>query len=134
TELTNAGSECTHEEADRMPDKYSELHTLSLHDPETFWSNAAQSIHWHKKWTKVLDDSRAPLYRWFVGGEVNTCYNALDRHVDSGRAEQIALIYDSPVTSTIQTFTYRELRDQVPKFAGALASLGVRKGDRVIIY
>jgi len=82
----------------------------------------------------VLDDSRQPFYRWFVGGEVNTCYNALDLHIEEGRGDQPALIYDSPVTSASKTFTYRELRDRVAGFAGALARLGVGKGDRVIIY
>jgi len=82
----------------------------------------------------VLDDSRAPFYRWFVGGELNNCYNALDRHVAGGRADQVALIYDSPVTATIRTFTFREMLDLVSRFAGALKRLGVGKGDRVIIY
>jgi propionyl-CoA synthetase len=82
----------------------------------------------------VIDDSRAPLYRWFAGGRMNTCYNALDRHVERGRADQPALIYDSPVTDTVATFTYRELRDAVARFAGALAAQGVARGDRVIVY
>src|SRR5205814_1293909 len=85
-------------------------------------------------WERVLDDARAPLYRWFAGGRLNTCYNALDRHVERGRAEQTALVYDSPVTSTVSTYTYRELRDLVATFAGALARLGVERGDRVVIY
>ena len=83
---------------------------------------------------KVVDDSRAPFYRWFVGGELNTCYNALDRHVAGGRAEQAALIYDSPVTETIQVLTFKEMLDLVSRFAGVLRRLGVNKGDRVIIY
>src|SRR6266496_2125533 len=111
-----------------------EAFNRSLKDPAGFWGEAADSVHWHKKWDKVLDDSRRPFYRWFVGGEVNTCYNALDRHVEEGRGNQPALIYDSPVTNTITTFTYRELRDKVALFAGALARLGLHKGDRVIIY
>src|SRR5215470_9381626 len=106
----------------------------SLRDPAGFWGEAAQAVHWHKKWDRVLDDSREPFYRWFVGGEVNTCYNALDLHVEEGRGNQTALIYDSPVTNACKTFTYRELRDNVAGFAGALANLGVGKGDRVIIY
>jgi propionyl-CoA synthetase len=106
----------------------------SLKDPASFWGEAAESVHWDKKWDKVLDDSRPPFYRWFTGGELNTCYNALDLQVETGRSDQPALIYDSPVTGSIQTFTYRELRDKVARFAGALASLEVRKGDRVIIY
>ena len=98
------------------------------------WGEAAEAVHWYKRWEKVLDDSRPPFYRWFAGGQVNTCYNALDLHVEEGRGDQSALIYDSPVTNSIETFTYRELRDKVAVFAGALARLGVTKGDRVIIY
>jgi propionyl-CoA synthetase len=117
-----------------MTSRLDQLHERSLADPEHFWAEAAQTVHWFKPWSKVLDASNAPFYRWFVGGEVNTCYNALDRHVENGRADQLALIYDSPVTQTIRTFTYRELRDEVARCAGALAALGVAKGDRVIIY
>ena len=114
--------------------KYEEVFHQSIQDPESFWGEAAEAITWYKKWDKVLDPSNAPFYRWFIGGELNTCYNALDRHVEGGRADQTALIYDSPVTKTIQKFTYRELLDQVSRFAGALESLGVTKGDTVIIY
>jgi len=103
-------------------------------DPERFWAEAGEAIHWYKHWDRVLDGSRAPFYRWFPGGVVNSCYNALDRHVERGRADQPALIYDSPVTGTIKTFTYRELRDEVARFAGVLRGQGVRTGDRVIIY
>ncbi len=103
-------------------------------DPETFWAQAAQDVHWFKTWDKVLDDSRAPLYRWFPGAEVNSCFNALDLHVQNGRADQLALIYDSPVTDTYQQFTYLELRDEVAKLAGVLVGMDVNKGDRVIIY
>ncbi len=106
----------------------------SLKDPEGFWGEAAEEVHWYRRWEKVLDDSKKPFYRWFQGGEVNTCYNALDIHVDNGRGEQTALIYDSPVTDTVRSFSFRELRDQVATFAGALANIGVAKGDRVIIY
>jgi propionyl-CoA synthetase len=106
----------------------------SSKDPAGFWAEAGESVYWHKRWEKVLDDSRPPFYRWFVGGEVNTCYNALDLQIDEGRGNQPALIYDSPVTNSIKAFTYRELRDKVARFAGALASLGVVKGDRVIVY
>jgi propionyl-CoA synthetase len=106
----------------------------SIQDPRGFWAEAAAAIHWYKKWEKVLDDSRAPFYRWFTGGQLNTCYNALDVHVEGGRAEQTALIYDSPVTNQIKKFSYRELRDAVARFAGALAQQDVGKGDRVVIY
>jgi len=113
---------------------YKSIAAQSLQDPEGFWAEAAESVHWYKRWDRVLDDSNVPFYRWFTGGVVNTCYNAVDRHVDGGRADQPALIYDSPVTDTIRTITYQELRDKTAAFAGALAALGVGKGDRVLIY
>ncbi len=106
-----------------MATRSDEMYRRSLEDPEGFWAEAASAISWSKPWTKVLDDSRKPFYRWFVGGEVNTCYNAIDRHVERGRGDKPALIYDSPVTGTIKTFTFRELQDQVARFAGALAAL-----------
>ncbi|HYR66660.1 MAG TPA: AMP-binding protein, partial [Reyranella sp.] len=115
-------------------DKYRALHRRSLKDPEGFWAEQAAAIDWTRRWDKVLDASKAPFYRWFAGAELNTCYNALDRHVERGRGEQTALIYDSPVTDSKQRFTYRALRDQVAKLAGAIANQGVGKGDRVIIY
>jgi propionyl-CoA synthetase len=115
-------------------DKYRALHARSLSDPEGFWAEQAAAIDWTKRWDRVLDRSNPPFYRWFAGAELNTCYNALDRHVERGRANQTALIYDSPVTGTKKSFTYRELRDQVARLAGAIAAQGVEKGDRVIIY
>jgi propionyl-CoA synthetase len=114
--------------------KYDDLFQRSINDPEGFWGEAAQAITWSKKWDKVLDDSGKPFFRWFSGGEMNTCYNALDRHVESGRADQVAIIYDSPVTGVIQKITYRQLLDDVSRFAGALKKLGVQKGTTVIIY
>ncbi|MDY6837399.1 MAG: propionyl-CoA synthetase [Thermodesulfobacteriota bacterium] len=117
-----------------MANGYEEAYKISIEDPEKFWGEAAEQCHWFKKWDKVLDDSNKPFYRWFSGGEINTCYNALDVHVDTGRGGQDALIYDSPVTNTVQKFTYQELRDEVARFAGALAAQGVKKGDRVLIY
>jgi propionyl-CoA synthetase len=113
---------------------YEETYRRSLDDPEGFWGEAAAAVDWVEPWQRVLDDSRAPFYRWFTGGRLNTCWNALDRHVERGRAHQPALIYDSPLAETSATFTYRELRDGVARFAGALARLGVEKGDRVIVY
>jgi propionyl-CoA synthetase len=113
---------------------FDETYRYSLDDPEAFWAEAAAEIDWVESWERVLDDSRAPFYRWFAGGRLNTCHNALDRHVERGRAEQVALIYDSPVTATTATFTYRELRDAVARFAGALVAQGVERGDRVIVY
>lgn len=117
-----------------MSETYEKTYAQSLNEPDIFWANAAEDVHWYKKWDKVLDDSRKPFYRWFTGGMINSCYNALDLHVENGRADQTALIYDSPVTDTIDTFTYRELRDEVARFAGVLVAQGVQKGDRVIIY
>ncbi|MCX7680122.1 MAG: propionyl-CoA synthetase [Spirochaetes bacterium] len=117
-----------------MKGAYQKAYDESITNPEQFWGKAAEEIHWFKKPTKILDDSNKPFYRWFVGGEINTCYNALDRHVETGRGDQVALIYDSPVTNTIKKFTYKELLAEVAKCAGAIASLGVTKGDRVIIY
>jgi propionyl-CoA synthetase len=115
-------------------DKYRAMHAHSLEDPDGFWAEQAAAIDWTKRWDKVLDSSRAPFYGWYAGGELNACQNALDRHVDRGRADQAALIYDSPVTNTKKSFTYRELRDHVARLAGAIAVEGVGKGDRVIIY
>jgi len=111
-----------------------QLHERSLRDPQGFWATAAEAVHWDRGWDQVLDESRAPLYRWFTGGMLNTCYNALDVHIERGRAKQRALIYDSPVTGTVRFFTYHELRELVARFAGALVLNGVRQGDRVIIY
>ena len=117
-----------------MSGRFAEVHARSLSDPESFWAEAAEAIHWTKRWERVLDDSNPPSYRWFTGGELNTCYNALDLHVETGRGDQPALIYDSPVTGSKRTYTYSELRDEVARFAGVLAGLGVGKGDRVILY
>lgn len=117
-----------------MTNPYDVLHEQSIHHPDEFWGAAAENITWFKKWDKVLDDSNKPFCRWFVGGELNTCYNALDVHIENGLGDRAAMIYDSPVTNTIKKFTYSELRDEVARFAGVLAELGVTKGDRVIIY
>jgi len=117
-----------------MASAFEKLYTQSLEDPEGFWAEIAEDVHWYKKWDKVFDNSRQPFYQWFKGGVVNTCYNALDLHVANGRADQPALLYDSPVTDTIKSFTYRELLEQVARFAGVLANQNVQKGDRVIIY
>jgi len=114
--------------------RYDDLFQKSIKDPAGFWGDAAQAITWTKKWDKVLDDSNAPFYRWYVGAEMNTCFNAVDRHALYGRADQDAIIYDSPVTNTVQRITYGELLDLVSRFAGALHNLGVEKGDTVIIY
>ncbi len=117
-----------------MANAYDVAYTKSIDEPEAFWAEAAQEIDWIKPWDKVLDDSNKPFYRWFAGAQCNTCYNALDRHVERGRGEQAALIYDSPVTNTKKTYSYSELLDTVSRFAGVLKAQGVEKGDRVVIY
>ena len=114
---------------------YAELYRTSLADPHAFWAARAEDIVWTKRWRTVLDDSRKPFYRWFAGGELNTCFNALDRHVEAGHGDRLALIYDSPVTGgDVTRFTYRALRDETARVAGALHALGIGKGDRVILY
>ncbi|HTY52288.1 MAG TPA: propionyl-CoA synthetase [Methanomicrobiales archaeon] len=113
---------------------YEKAYRRSIRDPEGFWGEAAGAVRWYRKWDRVLDRSNPPFYRWFTGGVVNTCYNALDRHVEAGHGDRVALIYDSPVTSTVRKYTYRELLDLVARCAGSLARLGIGKGDRVIIY
>jgi len=113
---------------------YSEVYQNAQTNPEAFWAEAANELHWDKPWEKVLDDSNSPFYRWFSGGQINTCYNALDRHVENGKGDQTAIIYDSPVTDSKLTYSYNELLEKVAGFAGALTHNGVNKGDRVIIY
>lgn len=113
---------------------YAETYQRSLEDPEGFWLEAARAIDWTRPPARALDAAKAPFYRWFPDGELNTAFNALDRHVRDGRGEQTALIWDSPVTDSVRRFTYAELLDDVARFAGALAALGVGKGDRVIVY
>lgn len=112
---------------------YDKVYAESIKNPEKFWAEAATKVHWYHQWDKVLDVVDGH-YRWFVGGCMNTCYNALDLHIHNGRANQTALIYDSPVTDTKKSYTYRELRDRVAKVAGMLVAKGVYKGDRVVIY
>ncbi|MBA2641193.1 MAG: propionyl-CoA synthetase [Nocardioidaceae bacterium] len=114
--------------------RYADAFHRSIDDPETFWSEQAGLVDWFSQPERALDDSNPPLYRWFPGGTLNTCFNALDRHVVAGRGDQPALIYDSPVTGQQRSFTYAELLERVAAFAGALRQLGVAKGDRVLIY
>ena len=113
---------------------YANLYQRSLNDPEGFWSEVAADISWDTPWDEVVDLSKPNFPRWFAGAKLNTCFNALDRHVAAGRAEQTALIYDSPVTETVREISYREMLDHTARFAGGLRALGVEKGDRVVIY
>ena len=114
--------------------RYAEEFRRSVTDPDSFWGEAARAIDWYREPSVILDSSNPPFYRWFSDGEMNTCFNALDRHVRDGRGDQAALIYDSPVTGTARRYTYRELLDQVARTAGVLRDIGVTKGDRVVIY
>lgn len=113
---------------------YKNLYHASLDTPEQFWMDQAKNIHWFKQPTQILTQDNNGLNRWFADGELNTCYLALDYHVENGRGKQVALIYDSPVTGQKQQFTYQQLLDETARFAGVLKNLGVKKGDRVIIY
>jgi propionyl-CoA synthetase len=114
--------------------RYAHEFGRSLTDPAGFWADAAKNIDWYQPPSVVLDDSNPPFYRWFPDGVLNTCFNAVDRHVRDGRGEQAALIYDSPVTGTKRTYTYEALLEAVARFAGVLRGLGVDRGDRVIVY
>jgi propionyl-CoA synthetase len=113
---------------------YADLHQRSISDPNGFWMEQAQAIDWHTQPSKALFDENAPLYEWFSDGQVNTCWNALDRHVEGGRGDQLAVIHDSPITGTQEKITYTDMRDRVALLAGALQARGVTKGDRVVIY
>lgn len=113
---------------------YQELHRLSLAEPEQFWDKVGQVVEWHKPYERVLDNSEQPFTRWFTGGELNTCHNAVDRHVAAGRGDQLAVIHDSPITGSLSTLTYVQLQEAVARLAGGLARLGVARGDTVLIY
>ncbi|MBC9956800.1 propionyl-CoA synthetase [Yimella sp. cx-51] len=113
---------------------YAEAYQRSMTDPEGFWLDAARDVHWFSPPSKTLDDSNPPFYRWYPGARTNICFNALDRHVIGGRADQTALIYDSPVTGTTRSYTYAQLLDEVARTAGVLRALGVEQGDRVVVY
>jgi propionyl-CoA synthetase len=117
-----------------MSSRYREVYAAAKRDPDAFWAEAAREIDWYKPWDKVFDPYAGQYGRWFVGAECNTAYNCLDRHVERGRAQQKALIYDSPVTDAKRSFTYAELRDEVAILGAVLQDLDVKKGDRVIIY
>ncbi len=113
---------------------YEEAYNRSMNDPDGFWAEAAEAVAWTRKWDSVVSSPKPNFYRWFEGAEMNTCYNAVDRHVEAGRKDQTAIIYDSPVTGTVKKITYGELLAQVSLVAGMLKKFGVEKGDRVIIY
>ncbi|MEM9044621.1 MAG: AMP-binding protein [Pseudomonadota bacterium] len=113
---------------------YTEIYSAWSADQEAFWMEAAEAIDWIEKPTKALDDSKAPFYSWFADGVCNTCWNAVDRHVEAGRGEQVAIIHDSAITGTQQKITYADLQSRVAKLGGALAARGIKKGDRVIVY
>ena len=117
-----------------MADKFNKIYQESIQNPEKFWQNVSEDIFWFKKPSKILNKSKPPFYKWFEDGVTNTCYNAIDTHIDQGNGDKTALIYDSPITNNKAKFTYNELRNRISKFAGALDNQGIKKGDRVIIY
>ncbi len=113
---------------------YDQAYTAWQRDPQAWWGDIAEGVSWVKRWDKVFDPSLGPYGQWFAGATLNTCYNCIDRHVGAGRGEQAALIWDSAMTGRIETFTYAQMLSRTAKFAGALAALGVGRGDRVVIY
>ena len=117
-----------------MTQKYKEIYQESIKNREDFWKEISNDIFWYKKPTKILNSNNPPFYKWFEDGITNTCYNALDLHIDEGRGEKLAIIYDSPITGSKEKITYNKLKEKVALFAGALKKQGVSKGDRVIIY
>src|SRR4051812_30684641 len=117
-----------------MTSRYHEVYQDWQRDPQAFWAAAAEDIDWFRRWDKVFDPDQGVYGRWFTGAECNTTYNCLDRHIEHGRADQLALIHDSAILGKVRRFTYRELRDEVVALAAVLGDNGIRKGDRVIIY
>ena len=113
---------------------YETLYKQSIEDPETFWDDIGKYADWFKPYEKVLDNSNPPFTKWYVGGQLNTCYNAVDRHVDAGHGDRIAIIHDSPITNSVTKISYSQLKDQAARLAGGMAKMGVKKGDRVLIY
>ena len=114
--------------------RYPAVYADWQHDPHAWWAKAAEGITWDRRWDRVFDPTLGPFGQWFAGGMLNTCFNALDRHVNAGHGARTALIWDSPMAGRVERFTYRELLTRTARVAGALAALGVRKGDRVVIY
>ena len=117
-----------------MSSDFRQIYDNSIKNPEDFWKEISEDIFWFKKPTQILNKENPPFYKWFCDGVTNTCYNALDIHIDQGRGDKTALIYDSPITGNKKKFTYNELKSKVSKFACVLKNQGVVKGDRVIIY
>ena len=117
-----------------MQGKYKEIYDSSINQKEDFWKEIADNIFWYKKPSKILNSSNPPFYKWYEDGTTNTCYNAIDFHIDNGRGEKLAIIYDSPITKSKKTFTYNQLKEKVSLFSGVLKNQGINKGDRVIIY
>ena len=117
-----------------MKNDFKIIYEESIKKPEEFWQKVSEDVFWFKKPTQILNKDKPPFYKWFCDGTTNTCYNALDIHVDQGRGDNNALIYDSPITGNKKKFTYNELKEKVSKFGGALKNQGITKGDRVIIY
>jgi propionyl-CoA synthetase len=117
-----------------LSDASIEVHRSSLENPGVFWGKISEDISWFKKPEEVLNKSQSPLYRWFKGGQMNTCYNCIDRHIEDGFGDQLAIIHDSPVSQTIRKITYNELGTLVSTFAGLMIENGIKFGDRVIIY
>ena len=117
-----------------MSGNYKKIYEKSINNPEEFWKDISNDIFWFKKPTQILKKNNHPFYKWFTDGVTNTCYNALDLHIDQGRGDKIALIYDSPITGNKKKFSFNELKEKVSKFSGALKNQGINKGDRVIIY
>ena len=117
-----------------MKKTYQQIYESSIQNRERFWSEVSEEIFWYKKPTKILNSSNPPFYKWYEDGVTNTCYNAVDFHIDNGKGEKTAIIYDSPITGVSKKITYNNLKEKVSLFAGALVNQGVKKGDRVIIY
>ena len=117
-----------------MKNSFNNIYQYSIQKPEEFWKDISEDIFWFKKPTKILNKSKPPFYKWFEDGVTNTCYNAIDVHIDRGSGDKTALIYDSPITGNKAKFTFNQLKEKISKFAGALDNQGVKKGDRVIIY
>ncbi len=113
---------------------FKEIYDSSIKNPEEFWKNISEDVFWFKKPNKILNNSKPPFYKWFEDGVTNSCYNALDHHIEQGKGNKVALIYDSPITGNKAKFTFNQLKGKVSKFAGALDKLGIKKGDRIVIY